>query len=268
MQTGVSTACLYPMELEKSFYQLASNGIKNTEIFVNTHCELSDPYLSLMLDIQREYDMTVTSIHPYTCPAEPIMLFTDYERRFSDSMEYMKLYFDYMNKFGAKIFVLHGNKPQNPFPMQKYFERFARMQELANSFGITIAQENVSRCSAGQLEFLTNMKKYLGDIAKFVLDTKQAHRVGGNPMEFLDVLGESVVHVHFSDYSEKQDCMAYKDGTYNNAALFSKLNNLGYNGCIMLELYKHNYTNLKYLADNYRLLKHDLQFFSNSDVAV
>ena len=35
VKAGISTACLYPMKLENAFRQLAENGIKTAEIFVN-----------------------------------------------------------------------------------------------------------------------------------------------------------------------------------------------------------------------------------------
>ncbi len=255
MQAGVSTACIYPDELEKTFSDLAVRNVKNVEIFVNTHRELFDPYLSIMKNIKDKHNINVPSIHPYTCAAEPLMLFTDYERRFNDALEYHKYYFEYMNKLGAKIFVLHGNKPQNPYPEEKYFERYASLQKLANSFGITIAQENVSRCCSGQLQFLINMKKQLGDTAKFVLDTKQAHRVGGDPLEFLKALGSSIIHVHYSDYSKNGDCLPFGFGDYDNDSFFKELMNIGYNGCIMIELYRSGFTDMNSLCENYEKLQ-------------
>ena len=76
MKAGVSTACLYPMVLEKAFQSLAETGVRTTEIFVNSHCELSGTYKSEMLAMQKEYGIDVVSVHPFTCGIEPMMLFT------------------------------------------------------------------------------------------------------------------------------------------------------------------------------------------------
>ena len=63
--------------------------------------------------MQKEYGIDVVSVHPFTCGIEPMMLFTAYERRVTDMLDYFKRFFEYMNDFGAKYFVLHGNKNQN-----------------------------------------------------------------------------------------------------------------------------------------------------------
>lgn len=254
MKAGVSTACLYPTELEKAFGMLAKNGVKNVEIFVNSHCELSDPYRKEMLDIQSEYDVNVVSVHPYTSGIEPMMLFTKYERRVRDMLEYYKRFFEYMNLFGAKIMVIHGNKPQNFCEDELYFERFARLQDAASEMGVSVAQENVARCTSGKLEFLKKMADALRDKAKFVLDTKQAHRCGEDPIEMVKAIGKHIVHVHFSDYGAKGDCLKFGEGDYDNLTLFTELKKCGYDGMAVIELYKGSYLSAEDLADNSRRL--------------
>lgn len=254
MKAGISTACLYPMELEMAFRQLAENGIKTAEIFVNSHCELSEPYLGEMLAIQKEYGVDVVSVHPYSCSIEPIMLFTAYERRVADMLEYYKRFFEYANLFGAKYFVLHGNKPQNPFPDEKYFERYLKLQDTAGQYGICVLQENVARCTSRSLDFLAEMKKSLGDNAAFVLDTKQAHRSGNDPIEMVKALGGSIKHVHFSDFGKAGDCLKFGFGEYDNHTLFTELKKCGYEGNIIIELYKGSHSGATDLAENCRVL--------------
>lgn len=254
MKAGLSTACLYPTEIENAFRQLAENGVKTAEIFVNSHCELSDPYRGEMLAVQKEYGIDVVSVHPYTCSIEPMMLFTAYERRVADMLDYYKRFFEYMNLFGAKYFILHGNKPQNPFPDEKYFERYLRLQETAGQFGVCAVQENVARCTSKSLEFLVKMKNALGDRAAFVLDTKQSHRSGNDPIETVKLLAENIRHVHFSDFGAAGDCLKFGFGEYDNFALFTELKKCGYNGNIIIELYKGSHGGASDLAENYREL--------------
>lgn len=254
LRAGVSTACLYPENLEEAFLSLAVRGIKTAEIFVNTDSELHDPYLSEMLAVKRGYGIEVVSVHPFTCGIEPMMFFTGYERRVKDMLDYYKHFFEYMNKFGAKYFILHGNKNENPFPDDGYFERYGRMQETAGSFGVCVLQENVSRCTAGALDFLIKMKKALGDKAMFVLDTKQAHRAGGDPIEYVRYLGNNIKHVHFSDFGKAGDCLKFGCGEYDNITFFTELKNCGYKGDIIIELYKRNYKDKDDLAENYKSL--------------
>lgn len=115
MKSGVSTACLYPELLEDAVFALASRSVERAEIFINTHCETEPDFVKKLKSITDEYGMQIDSVHPYTCGIEPMMFFTDYERRFSDIVDYYKEYFEIMNLFEAKYFVFHGNKPQNHF---------------------------------------------------------------------------------------------------------------------------------------------------------
>lgn len=255
LKCGVSTACLYPDYLEDCFLQLAENGIKNTEIFVNSDCEMYNPYLSEMLAVKKEYDIDVVSVHPFTCGLETMMFFTDYDRRVNDMLEYYKRFFDYMNKFEAKFFILHGNKKENPFPEQKYFERFAYIQETAKAFGVSVLHENVSRCTAGNLGFLENMAEYLGEKAQFVLDTKQAHRAGFDPAQFVKKLGSHIKHIHFSDFGVQGDCLKFGFGEYDNFSFFSELKKNNYNGAVLLELYRRNFTDINDLSENCKVLQ-------------
>ncbi len=250
MKAGVSTACLYPTVLEKAFLVLAETGIKTTEIFVNSHCELYDPYKGDMLAIQKEYGIDVVSVHPFTCGIEPMMLFTAYERRVTDMLDYYKRFFEYMNCFGAKYFVLHGNKNENFCEDEVYFERYIKLQDTAESFGVSVVQENVSRCTGGSLDFLVKMKNTLGEKACFVLDLKQAHRADNDPAEMVKVLGKNIKHIHFSDCGKAGDCLKFGFGEYDNDAFFTALKEQGYSGSVILELYRNGFGEADELAKN------------------
>ena len=261
MKAGVSTACLYPAILEKAFLSLAENGVKTTEIFVNSHCELSDPYKGEMLAVQKEYGIDVVSVHPFTCGIEPMMLFTAYERRVADMLDYFKRFFAYMNDFGARYFVLHGNKNQNVIEDEMYFERYIQVQEAADSFGICVVQENVSRCTGGSLDFLVKMKNALGDKASFVLDVKQAHRAGNDPTEMVRALGKNIRHIHFSDSGKAGDCLKFGFGEYDNEAFFNALKEQGFDGNVVLELYRNGFGEVAELAENCTVLQKYLNKF-------
>jgi sugar phosphate isomerase/epimerase len=256
MKAGVSTASLYPDLQEDCLFALASRGVKYLEVFLNTHSEFYSPYLDRIMEIKREYDIVVTSVHPYTCGMETMMLFTPYVRRIDDFLEYQKLYFDYMNKLGAKYFILHGGKLPDRLPETEIFDRFGLLQDLAESFGVTVLQENVVRCSSRDLSRLVRMKEYLGDKAAFVLDVKQAKRSGYDPVEHVQALGDSIKHIHYSDSGKKGDCLLFGEGDYDNETFFDALYNVGYSGAVLLELYREETPDFAdRLAENSKLLQ-------------
>jgi sugar phosphate isomerase/epimerase len=254
MYGGAAAASLYPDLQEDCFYALASRGVRHIEIFLNTHCEFFPPVLDRILEIKREFDVDITSVHPYTCGIETMMLFTSYARRLNDFFEYQRLYFDYMNKLGARFFILHGCKPPEKLPETEIFERFAMLQDLAESFGVAVLQENVVRNSSKDLSKLVRMKGYLGEKAKFVLDTKQARRSGYDPTQHVRALGSSIKHIHFSDADEKNDCMMFSPSDYNST-FFSELADCGFDGAVLLELYRENAPDfIDRLCDNAKVL--------------
>lgn len=259
INTGISTATLYPMLTEEAFLTLAKLGVKHVEVFFNSDSELDKTFINDLIKVKNDYGMYVSSIHPYTCGIEPMMFFTQYPRRFFDILEYYKKYFEAMNLLGADIFVFHGNKPQNKFPDEMYFERYKGLYDLGKTFGITVAQENVCRCSSNSLDFLVKMSEALGDDAHFVLDTKQAVRSGIDPYDIIDKLGNKICHVHISDYNSEKDCTLVGKGNLNMNRFATSLTNCSFTGSIILELYSDGYENVDELKDNLAYFEHIVQ---------
>ncbi|MBE6826084.1 MAG: sugar phosphate isomerase/epimerase [Ruminococcus sp.] len=254
MQAGVSTACLYPKLLEDALYELAVNGIAHTELFINADCELRRPFVATMAELMSRFGVTCRSLHHFAAPIEPMMLFSVYERRVGDLIDYYKHSFEAMQTLGAEIFVLHGNAVHNPVPADFYCERFMRLAEAARPYGVIVAQENVVRCQSGSLKFLEEMKAQMGDEIRFVLDVKQAIRAGENPHLMLQRLGSNVVHVHISDHSEKGDCLQLGTGRFRIRAFLEEVYRHSPECSVMLELYRSSYRGISDLVSNYRML--------------
>ncbi len=239
---GASTACFYPMDTELSLRKIGELGIKNTEIFFNTFSELEIDYLKNLRSIADEYGVSVKSIHPFSSFAENYMIFTAYERRFNDTAELYKKYYQACNILGSDILVFHGARDRGSICDEAKFERFGMMAEQANADGVILAQENVVEFCSQHPDYLVRMRDYLGDGFKMVFDTKQAIRAKHNPMEFVDLLGESIVHIHISDSDETHDCLAPGRGTADLLGIKNKMKKLNYQGSWIVELYNHNYS--------------------------
>lgn len=252
---GISTACMYPMLTENALQTVCDLDIDCVEIFVNSDCELEESFVKQMKNTLDRTNTKCASLHPFTCGIEPMMLFTYYERRFYDMLEYYKKFFNAMNILGAKVFVLHGNKPQNKFDDQTYFERFEGLYDLGKTFGVTVSHENVSRCTAGDLDFMVKMKNALGDKANFTLDVKQAVRRGFSPYDFVKSLGKNIKHVHLSDHNEKSDCILVGNGKLDFENFYSELKSVGFDGAIVLELYRNGFDKVDDLGENYKFIK-------------
>lgn len=252
MKIGVSTASLYPLHVEDAFRELAVRGIKRAEVFANSTCEGQEPYISMISDMAEKYGIVVPSFHPFSSPMESVFLFSTYDRRIEEMLTLYRGFFESMKKLGARIFVLHGAILSSNCPPDHYVKQFRLLSDIGREYGVTVAQENVCYCLSGRLEFLTMMKRELGDRAAFVLDLKQARRSGENIFHYVDALGESVIHCHVSDADEDNDCLPVGSGCFDFKELFRRMSAHGYDGSYIVELYRSNYNDfddLKASAD-------------------
>lgn len=250
IKTGISTASFYPSYTDEAFTYLCENGIKNIEVFINTYCEMKPPIINNIKRLADEYGINVTSLHPFTGAIEPFMMFTKYERRFDDMLDFFKNFFEAAANLGAPYFVFHGDKRQGTFTNEEYFERIDRLFDTAKSFGVTFLQENVERCKSGTIEFVEDMKKQLGDKAQFTLDIKQAVRRDVDPIEMLKAMGTSLKHIHISDNTKDNSCMLVGEGTFDFYKMKELLLEFDFKGALILEYYDFCYKQRQEVLDS------------------
>lgn len=254
MKIGVSTASLYPLHIEDAFLKLAELGVTTAEVFANSIREAEEPLISKICEMREQYNMTVTSFHPFSSPMESVFLFSTYDRRIEEMLEMYRVFFASMNKLGAKVFVLHGAISSSKCTHEHYIRQFKTLSEAGREYGITVAQENVHYCMSGKLEFLKMMKRELPDNAKFVLDLKQVRRSGENPFDYIDALGDSIVHCHVSDGNDTYDCLPIGKGMFDFPLFVKIIRSVGFNGAFIVELYRDNYGGFEELKQSADIL--------------
>ncbi len=252
MKVGISTACLYPQETERALDHLLQLGFRDFEIFVNTFSEIQPDFIDHMRNMVQSMGGGIHSLHPFTSGYESMMLFSTYLRRYEDSLEFYRRYFDAAARAGAKLVVLHGEKTsaQIPnLPLEEYCRRFQRLNEIGKEYGVIMAQENVNGFRSQDPEFLKEMRRLLNDDVKFVLDIKQSVRAGFTPDLILDAMGDNVIHIHVNDHTEHQDCMLPGRGNTDYRALKKRLDAIGYSGQWIIEVYRKDFDEEKELLD-------------------
>lgn len=242
MNIGASSACFYPLETEKALLRVGEAGFGVSEIFFNTFSELSPDFLRELCKIRDAYSLNIAAVHPFSSGAEQFFIFGNYERRFRDTVELYKRYFEAAAALGASIFVLHGAFAEKTTPDEQCYERFGILSRAAKSFGVTVAQENVVRFASQSPAYIAGMRSYLGNDFAMVLDIKQTCRAGHAATEYIAAAGERIVHVHLSDNDAESDCLPPGKGSFDFSALFAALSTAGYNGKGIIELYSHSFT--------------------------
>lgn len=247
MQIGISSSCLYPMQVEDAFRTVGELGAKTAEIFFNSYCELKKPLLSEIKSIKDYYGINVRSIHPFTSAYEPVLFFGGYERRLNDGVEFYKNYFETANELGAEMVVLHGGRVYLETTPEEYAQSYIVLHEAALREGLHIAHENVHNHHCGNPEFMKALADLVGDEFRMVLDIKQCRRCSESAYDFINLLGEKIYQVHISDGLSGKDCIAPGVGEYDFEKLFSALKGAGYDKTAVIELYRHNYGDVEEL---------------------
>lgn len=251
MKIGVSTSCFYPLETEVSLENLGKAGIKHTEIFFNALCELKQSFVDILLDIQKEYGITVASIHPTMSLAESFMIFSNYDRRYREAEEQYRRYSEIAASLGAKYIIMHGGKPNGILNDEEYCERYMRLKEITRENGADILQENVVRFRAGEIDFLRSMRNILGEDAAFCIDLKQSLRCGYDPYSLIEEFSDNIKHYHISDHSLSSDCLLPGDGGFDFESFFSVLQNKGFDGSCVIEVYKDCYRSYQSIYESF-----------------
>lgn len=249
MRPGISTACLYPMELERSLEELLAMDFRLYEFFLNTCSELKPPFLRTLRTMLDEADAAVKSIHPFTSAIEGMLFFSEYLRRMEDALEFYKTYFEAANLLGASILVLHGQKGYRTGKITEdaYIERYHRLYRLGQTFGVTVAQENVNQFRSEDPAFIARMREKLGEECAFVFDIKQAVRAGFDPLAMCRAMGERLVHIHINDNAPGADCLLPGRGSMDYGPLLDALRASGYGGDLIMEVYRTDFGEIEEL---------------------
>ena len=255
MVIGASTSNFYPAPIEDALDTVLAAGFSNVEIFLNAPSEATPLFADELKRRCEAVGAVVSAVHPYSSFMEPFFLFAPYERRADDGFEMYKPQFEAAARLGAPYLILHGAKPLGQLTDEQVFERYERLYDLGTSYGVAVAQENVNKFSSADLSFLRVMKTRLGDKAKFVFDVKQSGRCGLDPASVIETMGDHIVHVHISDRDDTRDCLPPGAGTRDFKKLLQALKAVGYDGVLMLELYRANFESAEDLRRSKALLE-------------
>ncbi len=253
MKGGISTACLYPMETSESLAALLENGHDHFEIFFNTYREIQPDYISRLSAMLAEKNASVKSIHPFTSGYEGVMLFSNYETRFEDSLDFYRQYCRAAKQIGAEILVLHGMQVQHRTAEneKRYFHRYRELYRMAKEeYGITVAQENVTKFFSETPDFISRLREAVGDDCAFCFDIKQAVRSGVDYYKMLEVMGDKLVHIHLNDNRPGESCLLPGNGTVDFAKVLQMAKTYGFDGSVIVEVYRTNFETMTELQDS------------------
>lgn len=257
LEIGISTAIFYPELLtENAVSTLAGKGFNVLEVFANSFFEFSEEYALELKERTEKENVRINSVHTVSSAFEPY-LFDAYERRRDDFFRIFQDFVRFGEILGAKAYTFHGliRKPHRNMAFSDVVYIYERMVYEAGVHGVALAQENVSWCLSGDLEYLKRLKDAVKAPLKFTLDVKQAVKAGKSPYDYLDIFGEDLINLHLNDHDVNHSCLLPGRGDFDFKELFKRVQALGYKGPGIIEVYKENYESLEDLSVSRKYLE-------------
>lgn len=244
MKVGISTACFFGVhDVEDALELLNNSGIPLCEVFLNCESEYDPEFIKILTQVKGK--IQVHSVHPHGTSFEP-ELFSFHHRIKKDAEKTFRRVCNAAYMLGAKYITFHGPFHKVGRALEIVYEEFAeRMNELceiAASYGLHIAMENVNWAFGNKPEFFTKLLPLCPDL-KTTLDVKQALLSEiDQPLRFLEAMGNRVATIHLCDIDKYRDGVMPFKGKYNFEKFIKELNRREINAPCILEVYSNCYT--------------------------
>lgn len=261
MKLGISTASLFGrLDSEKALEFLSNTPIETAEIFLESFCEYNKKFGKKLAKIKGNLD--INSVHVLTTQYEQT-LYSQNEKAKQDSFMLLDNAMACAEKFKAKYYTFHGVARLKKLPFKIDFDRVGRITndiiQVTKKHGITLAYENVHWCYYNYIGFFSELKKRVPDL-KGTLDIKQARLSNVACGEFISEMASDIVTVHLSDIDENgKMCLPSKKGVTDYNEIFKRLKDVGFNGAMLLEVYKDDFNELEELFESLEYIK-ELQY--------
>jgi sugar phosphate isomerase/epimerase len=241
---GISSGAFYPhLPTELVPERAAALGITTVELMLQTPGEYDPAYIADLVARVRDAGVTVRSLHTLH-RLHP--LFDPYARRVEEGRELFQRGIEAAAALGAEVVVWHGALTGEVRDQEGWDRFVATTGELAaacGEAGVTLGLENVSWCALATVRDVVRMAATMEEIAPaeqlgFVFDPFQAMRAEANPFMILAAMGNRLVNVHISDFSEEEPLRHHLppgDGGIPWSALLRAIAGSGYRGPLILE---------------------------------
>lgn len=246
MQTGVSTASLFLRENnEDALPLLDSLGVRIAEVFLTSFSEYEKKFGALL--VKRKGQVCVHSVHVLNTQFEP-QLFGANPRVVGDAYGWLRKAMETGRALGAGYYTFHGVARIKRASRSGERDDFAawgagleKTDRFCRGYGIKLCLENVEWAMYNRPGFFRSVKEYCPGLS-CVLDVKQA-RISGYPYTmYLKEMEGRLAHVHVSDVDERGRICLPGKGIFDFPELLKRLNGAGFDGPLLVEVYKDDYS--------------------------
>lgn len=268
MRTGISTASLFMRRYnEEALPFLDGLGVKTAEVFLTSFSEYETEFARLLA--QKKGGVEINSVHILNAQIEP-QIFSACPRIKKDVYAYLEKIAKSAKILGAPYYTFHGTaryKKAARDPSSDDFARIGNSLLEAVSFckkrGVTLCLENVEWSTYNRVGVFSALKNHIPDL-KGVLDIKQARIAGEGYEAYLNEMGKDIAYAHISDLDGRGKICLPGQGNFNFETLIKRLKDVGFDGALLIEVYKDDYkeeAELNHACDflNELLYKHNCE---------
>ena len=248
MQTGVSTASLFMRKYNEEALPLLNDlGVRTAEVFLTSFSEYGKAFGAVLSNVQG--DLTVNSVHALNTEFEP-QLFSAHPRVRDDAYGWLDKVLESANCLRAPYYTFHGtSRVKKASRSGKYddfpsiIKGFDELTAHCKERGVTLCLENVEWSTYNRVGVFSKIAAAVPDLYG-VLDIKQA-RISEYPyVEYLREMGERLAYVHISDVDERGKIRLPGQGIFDFDTLVKRLQDVGFDGALLVEVYKNDYTDV------------------------
>ena len=251
MKTGISTASLFNRKNnEDALPYLDEIGVKIAEVFLTSFSEYGEEFGKLLA--KRRGQVCVHSIHDLNTQFEP-QLFSDNPRVKKDAYFWLGKVMETGRELGAKFYTFHGTaryKRDSRSGERDNFTEVCRAFEeidgFCASYGLKLCLENVEWATYNRLGVFDKIRAALPNLGG-VLDIKQARISGYDYRDYLTELSGNLTHVHISDVTDQGKIRLPGQGIFDFSELVIRLKDVGFDGPLIVEVYKDDYARVEEL---------------------
>lgn len=259
MKTGVSTASLFMRKYNEDALPLLNElGVKNAEVFLTSFSEYGKEFGALLAE--RKGNLFINSVHDLNTEFEP-QLFNAHPRVKADAYGWLEKVLESANALQAPYYTFHGTsrvKRASRSGVNDDFtamiKGFTELTDFCQARGVTLCLENVEWSTYNRPGVFGKLAAEIPNL-RGVLDIKQA-RISEYPYEeYLAEMGERLAYVHVSDLSTQGKICLPGRGVFDFDALVKRLQDVGFQGALLIEVYKNDYENVQELKTSCEYLQ-------------
>ena len=243
MDIGISTATFFLRKYnEQSIAEIKGLGGECCEVFLECPSEYTEEYGKLLLSQKGE--LKVHSVHAVTMNYET-ELFSSFDRAYNDALKSFKGVLTIGKMLGAGFYTMHGRarikKGGDYDNFAKNGKRLDKLCDFASNYDISICLENVPWALYNRPGYFKEISNYAPNLC-CTFDIKQARISGYDYRLYLDEMQGKLKTVHLSDVNEDGKIRLPGKGIFDYEELFRRLYGMGFDGNMIIEVYKDDFS--------------------------